>query len=175
MYVLDRLKIWTFLSASLVPACFSLSLSVVGKFRLTRCYSSKMLVHTCRPNSSHDSTCILLLDLLPRSETSCEKCCLPHSCSTARRLMFENELAKRAQTRTNVAQHSDDTLTASTDHRRWDTHESETTHSSHSRRDTELTKMRELQSGERARTTTTTQNTCSSPGYPVTTDLSHFP
>ena len=101
------------------------------------CCLSKMLVHSCRPNSSHDSTCTLLLDLLPRSETTCEKCCLPHSCSTARRLMFGNELAKRAQTRTNVAQHSDDTLTASTDHRRWDAHESETTHAAKSCRDTD--------------------------------------
>ena len=37
-----------------------------------------------------------------------------------------------------------------------------------------ITKLRKLQSGERARTITTTENTCSSPGYPVTTDLCHF-
>ena len=89
--------------------------------------------------------------------------------------MFGNELAKRAQTRTNVAQDSDDTLTASTDHRRWDTHESETTHAARAAGTQTITKMRQLQSGERASTIPTTQNTCSSPGYPVTTDLSHFP
>ena len=104
----------------------------------------------------------------------CEKCCLPYSCSTARRLMFGNELAK-ARTNshercTKLRRH----LTASTDHRRWDTHESQTTQHGKAAGTQRITKPLGLQSGERASTIRTTQNTCSSPGYPVTIDLSHF-
>ena len=56
----------TFLSASLVPAFSSLSPFSRWKFlSLVRSFS-KMLVHTCRPNSSHDLTRTLFLDLPPQ-------------------------------------------------------------------------------------------------------------
>ena len=58
---------------------------------------------------------------------------------------------------------------------RWSTQTSKDTHAAQLQGRKSQPELLGLQSGERARTTTTTQNTCSSPGYPVTTDLSHFP
>ena len=70
---------------------------------------------------------------------------------------------------------TDDDLTDPLNQRRRNTLESQThTHSKAAERQRNQ-KLRELQSGERASTIPTTQNTCSSPGNPVTTDLSHFP
>ena len=48
------------------------------------------------------------------------------------------------------------------------------THTQLSCRRQESPTSMDYRSGERARTITTTENTCSSPGYPVTTDLCHF-
>ena len=67
MYVLDRLKNWTFLSASLVPACSSLSLSVVGKFCLTRL----LLFKNARPRSkSQLQSRLAMYSLLEPSTTA---------------------------------------------------------------------------------------------------------
>ena len=67
-----------------------------------------------------------------------------------------------------------DTFTAHRPARRWNTHKSHTHTRQQSCKRRRVTRMCELQSGERARTITTTENTCSSPGYPFTSDLRHF-
>ena len=100
--------------------------------------------------------------------------CPLSSCNATCQLLFGNELVKCAQTRQTCDEYTADMLTVHRIQRRWSTLQSETTQCSNAAGTQRVTKLCRLQSGERARTITNTENTCSSPRYPVTTDLSHF-
>ena len=96
---------------------------------------------------------------------------------TAAAFFVESRLTMSWRTRTDsttLIRHTNDDLTASTESRKVEQAQVTDANLQQSCGDTEKPELRELQSGERASTIPTTQNTCSSPGNPVTTDLSHF-
>ena len=148
---------------------------VVTRRNLHTSFVVQTLVYSSRPKTPVATCSVLAFGTFHRSsETSCEIRCPLDSCSVTRQLLFGNESAETHEARTNLAQDTTDTFTAHRPARRWNTHKSHAHTQQQSCKGHRVTRMCELQSGERARTITTTENTCSSPGYPFTSDLSHF-